>query len=301
MRRRTIIYSLLLGVCIFMGIVGQANCYNHSVKVFHFILKHWGESVIGMQDCGDIACEWLHAEHIKHLRDNLYFTPSAFEGLDTITVSLYNIHAWWERARDTKPAYCELTTNLTIAETEESKVRYHQLFDQSFKHFDGYSSTSPSAPVQRVYIEAYLNSSIFFKARNSSNLIKGASYVASDCHRRDSANADRDTVVQRIRDQGFRVDGLGRCMHTNSIPEGIELQRTRDSVYNLYLKRKAIGRYLFNLAFENSLEPGYVTEKPFDAIIAGKNLALNSYYVARPFCTYVLFSQDNMHQRYMPG
>jgi hypothetical protein len=27
---------------------------------------------------------------------------------------------------------------------------------------------------------------------------------------------------------------------------------------------------MFNFAFENSLEPGYVTEKPFDALIAGK-------------------------------
>lgn len=35
-------------------------------------------------------------------------------------------------------AYCELKTNLTMVETEESKVRYYQLFDQSFKHYDGY-------------------------------------------------------------------------------------------------------------------------------------------------------------------
>ena len=27
---------------------------------------------------------------------------------------------------------------------------------------------------------------------------------------------------------------------------------------------------MFNMAFENSIEKGYVTEKPFDALIAGK-------------------------------
>lgn len=53
-------------------------------------------------------------------------------------------------------------------------------------------------------------------------------------------------------------------------PEGISLPKTRDTRYNLYLKRNAIGHFMFNFAFENSLEPGYVTEKPFDAIIAGE-------------------------------
>jgi hypothetical protein len=93
--------------------------------------------------------------------------------------------------------------------------------------------------------------------------------VASDCHRHDSANADRDSVVYQIRQAGLRVDGLGRCMHSETGPEGVSLPKTRDTRYNLYLKRNAIGRFMFNMAFENSLEPGYVTEKPFDALIAG--------------------------------
>lgn len=96
-----------------------------------------------------------------------------------------------------------------MTETEESKIRYGYLFDQGYKNFDGYSSTSPDAAVQRVYIETFLNASHFLPLRNFSSLIKGASYVASDCHRHDSANADRDNVVRYIRDEGFRVDGLG--------------------------------------------------------------------------------------------
>jgi hypothetical protein len=44
--------------------------------------------------------------------------------------------------------------------------------------------------------------------------------VASDCHKRDGANANRDGIVQLLRTEGFRVDGLGRCMHTNTGPEG---------------------------------------------------------------------------------
>jgi len=58
-------------------------------------------------------------------------------------------------------------------------------------------------------------------------------------------------------------------MHTSFIPEGIKLEKSANSHENLYLKRKAISRYLFNFAFENSKEKGYVTEKAFDALIAG--------------------------------
>eukprot|EP01040_Poterioochromonas_malhamensis_P005068 gene5068-5433_t len=73
-----------------------------------------------------------------------------------------------------------------------------------------------------------------------------------------------------IRDLGFRVDGLGRCLHTNHIPEGvIDMQKFRNSQYNLHLKREVLNHYAFNMAFENSIESGYVTEKPFDALIGG--------------------------------
>ena len=56
----------------------------------------------------------------------------------------------------------------------------------------------------------------------------------------------------------------------NNNPDGIYLENSRDSNYRLLLKRQLIARYMFYLAFENSLEPGYVTEKPWDAHIAGR-------------------------------
>jgi hypothetical protein len=50
---------------------------------------------------------------------------------------------------------------------------------------------------------------------------------------------------------------------------GIKLQKFRDTRYNLFLKREVINNYAFTMAFENSIEAGYVTEKPFDALVAG--------------------------------
>ena len=103
--------------------------------------------------------------------------------------------------------------------------RYHGLFDPTFKNFDGYSTTHPASNIQRVYAQAFLNASDFIsldKMQNFSSLIKAASYVAGDCHKRDSANSNRDHIVHRIRRAGFRVEGLGRCMHTTN-PEGDDL------------------------------------------------------------------------------
>jgi len=161
---------------------------------------------MGVQECGNIRCEWLHSYNLRVLREKLHETNVTEHGGQTITLALYNIHYLWEKMRDTKPS-CELRTDLMMAESEESKVRYFQLFDQSFRNFDGYSTTHTSSMVPRVYIEAVLNDSHFLPLNNFSSLIKAASYVASDCHKRDTANANRDSVVHEIRFNGFRVDG----------------------------------------------------------------------------------------------
>ena len=250
----------------------------HDVKVYHFMVPHWGVSSDGLQECGpELRCEWSHADHIARLKQyytahESSFLPSASDGTNngTITVSVYNIHSWWEKKREHRPASCELKTNLTLVESEESRVRYNHLFEPSFKFYDGTSTTHPTSSVQRIYHEVRINSSDFIQDYyNFSSLVKGASYVASDCHKRDSANANRDNVVGEIRRAGFRVDGLGRCMRSPVGPEGIALPKTGDTRYNLLLKRKAISRFMFNLAFENSIEKGYVTEKPFDALLSG--------------------------------
>jgi hypothetical protein len=52
-------------------------------------------------------------------------------------------------------------------------------------------------------------------------------------------------------------------------PEGISLPTNKEARYDLNIKRRAIGRFMFNMAFENSIEPGYVTEKPYDALLSG--------------------------------
>ena len=281
----------------------------NKVQVYHFLVRHWvNDNGLheGDQNCGQtLQCDWTWGEHLHRLRiehDN-YATRGTFSDVavsppsttttqsqlemrgdavaetdtktagvivnNTVSLALYNIHSLWEKKREHYPPVCELRTNMTLAESEESRVRYGHLFDPSFKNFDGYSTTSPHAHVQRIYTEALMNATEFYPTRAYNKMIKGASYVASDCHARDGANAGRDGIVMSIRNAGFRVDGLGRCLRSKVGPEGVQLSMDKKDRYNLELKRAVISNFMFNMAFENSIEEGYVTEKPFDALMSG--------------------------------
>lgn len=270
-------------IFIFQSIFFLQQCFpKKTVLVFHYVINYWGNSQEGVIDCSamapDLHCEWTHSDHLNTLRERLDQKRLTFDTTnDTITVGMYNVHSWWERMRKSHPANCELHVNLTMVESEESRVRYNSLFTPSFKHFDGVSTTSPTAAVQRVYHEAFLYELNMSKPLVPfSKLVKGGSYVASDCHRRDAANSNRDGVVHWLRLEGARIDGLGKCMK-NKNHEGISLPQTPDARYNLEMKRDIIGKYLFYMAFENSIEPGYVTEKPFDALLAGEHMHLTLY------------------------
>jgi hypothetical protein len=246
---------------------------NVRVKVFHYILPHWGESSSGDFSCErHVKCDWVIADQLVHLRNNaLYLSEHHSSHIPLLTVAMYNIHTLWEKYRDLKPQICQLWTNITMYETEESEVRFSWYFNTARPNFDGFSSTHPNASVQRVYQAAFLNETEILPFKNFTSLVKAGAYIASDCHRHDGANSNRDNVVRSIRDHGFRVDGLGHCLRTDHIPEGINLERfRRNTRYNLYLKREVINNYAFTMAFENSIEPGYVTEKPFDALMSGE-------------------------------
>lgn len=152
-----------------------------------------------------------------------------------------------------------------MAESEESFGRFEYLFKNSFVHFDGNSTTSPYSTIQRTYIPN-INISQFLPLRSFETMIKGAAFVASTCHR--SSTTKRDEIVKELQSL-MRVDGLGKCRHTPPGPEGISLSVGATPLESLLLKQAAISNYLFYFAFENTREPGYVTEKVFDALIAG--------------------------------
>ena len=190
-----------------------------TVKVYQFTINYWREGVEGLQRCGpQMRCEWTYSDNLKVLRQRYHnaslqlrasraaaapvssAAPDGKKKGRPVTLAVYNIHSWWERMKEHGPALCELPTTLHLAESEESRVRYHALFDPTLKLFDGYSTTHPASHVQRVYDGAFVNATHFLEPmHNFSSLIKAGSYVAGDCHKRDSANANRDHYVYLLR------------------------------------------------------------------------------------------------------
>ena len=116
------------------------------------------------------------------------------------------------------------------------------------------------------YIGNLKETSYLLPVKPFANPIKAAVFVASTCHR-GPRTSNREKVVAQIEGQ-FRVDSLGKCHRTSVGPEGVTLSVSSNATENLILKRSAISNYLFYLAFENTIEPGYVTEKVYDALLA---------------------------------
>ena len=252
--------------------------WTRSVKIFHLIdNENWGETdgsaVQGHFNCPGLdtnsVCEVLSSDCKSDLVGCLRKKRKQFidVALGDIVVSLYHIHSWgllskWPHAPDN----CLFPSHYSMVESEESHGRFHKLFDTSFKSYDGNSTTHPDSTVPRTYFSG-LNNSEFLPMKSFSNLIKGASFVASTCHRVEGTTK-RIAVVNQLQSE-FRVDSLGRCHTTRSIPEGIVLRSGRNAQESLRLKQEAISHYMFYCAFENTYERGYVTEKVFDALIAG--------------------------------
>lgn len=244
-----------------------------SVQIFHLIDNSlWGEvdgsALQGAFECGRINCTLISSDSKTNFLETLklkYFEEVAKHSR-SVTVAMYNVHTWKTLAKWPYQPSCDLPTDLTMVESEESYSRFKSLFDNAFSNFDGNSTTHPMSSVQRVYIRN-LNESQFLPLKTFSSLIQGATFVASTCHRGHGA-VKREIFVEKIAKR-FRVDSLGKCMHTPTGPEGIVLGDGKTALESLLLKQKAISNYMFYLAFENSIEPGYVTEKVFDALIAG--------------------------------
>ena len=274
---------ILCAAMSWLSFLSFAKDYRQSVNIFHVIDNAlWGEidgsGLQGNFPCGNIMC------HLETSDKSGGSQTTIFDGVvakfksqqstennkeKSTTVSLYNIHTWnmiskWPH----QPANCALSTDLSMIESEESHGRFQRLFDVSFPFYDGNSTTSPSSSVPRVYYQGkFKESSYLLMTKPYDHLIKAAVYVASTCHK-GPRTTNREHIVAAIESQ-FRVDSLGKCHPTAKGPEGITLKFSTDVHENLMLKRNAISNYLFYLAFENTIEPGYVTEKVYDALIAG--------------------------------
>ena len=110
----------------------------------------------------NVECEWTYSAEVHTLKQRINDTHNSFNNSNSklVTATVYNIHSWyrcplyhslifshsftpsrsqlscrWERFRSHSIAVhaCDLKTDLTVVESEESYVRYNHLFKPSFK------------------------------------------------------------------------------------------------------------------------------------------------------------------------
>lgn len=283
--RSCCVWMVVLFTCFSVSVPAQSAPKN--VLLFHLIDNElWGEidgsGLQGVFPCKSSQvkrCEMFSSDVldendsskrslITHLREKIHNVQKRYAAEDTLTLAMYNIHTWKTLSN---PPYSPnkqlLPAMYSLAESEESHHRFGRLFFTSFPHFDGNSTTNPLSSVPRTYFRGW-NMSDFLPTPEYHTLINGSTFIASTCHAGDGNNKRMHHVRQLM--EHFRVDSLGKCLHTKHIPEGIAIQTGGSTeMERLRFKREAMAKYKFYLAFENTNERGYVTEKVFDALYAG--------------------------------
>ena len=272
---RTALLALLLCVCC---VLAEAAT-NSSVQVFHLIMPNWGANRTGEHQCEEnLRCHWFQADTVSDLATHLNNESRA------VKVGVYNIHSLQHRYMRAEPLHRELSVQLSMAESEESFARYTSLLQKGMRNFDGFSGLHPRSTVQRVPDAARFKKKDLFSRADFADMIKAGVYIASNCHQQNGTRSARDQIVQAMRNHSMRVDGLGACL--NSVEPGkVRLLLRKGHPRYQEERRRAHGRYLFSMAFENTLETGYVTEKAFDALIGGTRPAIVCRCVGRPCLT----------------
>lgn len=156
--------------------------------------------------------------------------------------------------------------DLTIIYSMESAQHYSELkIDQeAYRKDTFYATTSFRSEIPLPYF-SWAEYNISSPAVQYDDAIKGASFLARNCE----SMSNREEIVEGLM-KTTRVDALSECLHNAEPPEGVD-----DG--GLGGKIAIMRSYLFHLAFENSNEEDYVTEKLFGTLQAG---TLPIYYGA---------------------
>jgi hypothetical protein len=154
--------------------------------------------------------------------------------------------------------YRVVGTDFKILHSLESSQYYGNLRikENAFRENQYYSTTSFRSEIPVPYYS--IQQDIAKPAVDFDEAIQGASFIAHNC---DSRN-NRELVVRELMNY-IRVDSLSSCLHNAELPNGTSLQGGSNE------KKKVMHAYLFHLAFENSQEDDYITEKLWDALESG--------------------------------
>ena len=156
--------------------------------------------------------------------------------------------------------------DVTIVNSMESSEHYPELRtrDDAYRSNTFYATTSFRSTIPLPYF-SWAEYNISTPAVRYEDVIHGASFLARNCE----SMSKREKIVKGLMKR-TRVDSLSECLRNADPPAGID-----DG--GLAGKISIMRSYLFHLAFENSIEDDYVTEKLWATLQAG---TLPIYYGA---------------------
>ncbi|KAL7542201.1 hypothetical protein ACHAWF_007114 [Thalassiosira exigua] len=161
-----------------------------------------------------------------------------------------------DRAMDHAPLFLHVNVNgdsWPFTFGVESAVYYSSLKVEPHAYRDDrfYATTDFRSDVVLTYADDDVFQNTFLKPIEPVNFdegIKGASFMARNCKSR----SGREAIVKKLQaSPHIRVDSLSSCLHNAKPPPGANLKDKID----------VMKRYLFHLAFENSIYVDYITEK----------------------------------------
>eukprot|EP01080_Neovahlkampfia_damariscottae_P000828 gene828-9078_t len=182
------------------------------------------------------------SKHLKSCDINCFYSTN-FNNKTKISTDGFLTHFTNEKQKKT----CQHQKNIIFSSTE-----WHE-----FDKFD--IEVSKFSQKSNIYLSNFnhdLTEPYIEKTRESIAL----SYI-SNCNF--NVNTDRLKILKELRSHGVSIDEFGRCSKTDDEPiELSDLNRKNRRIENMR-------RYKFYLAFENTFEKGFISERYWEALNSG--------------------------------
>lgn len=212
---------------------------------------------------------WLSTDKRDLLRDSKVIRSFSFPTAVAVSKTNHAVSNWRKRICDV-PCYVKhrqgILGDLHVSNsyssnpddaavfkyTMESTKYYPSFLRKSERHL-GLATTSFKSDIPLPYF-SFAEYEIQSKEVDFDSAIKGASFAARNCH----SNSGREKIIKELMHH-FRVDSLSQCLNNKEWPKDVKRSD----------KNAMMRKYLFHLAFENSVEDDYITEKLWGSLQSG--------------------------------
>jgi len=239
--------------------MGPAACQSRQKKSKPHVTVRTGTSWIrreaqfGLHDCNKTWCMWTSGG--VGPADVFVESTPVFNALASERASLQQNYS------------SRVLVNL------ESCLKYPLFCNSTFLHLKGYTAVMSNQPLVQTNLPRYGISAAYMDL-SAFNLTVVPFADKKNAVAALISNCDKEiriSIMQRLLQSGIKVDSYGKCFNNAAVKSHARqcLHLKRQSTYIDMEKLCIIRLYKFTLALENSIAPGYITEKLFQPLLVG--------------------------------